>query len=358
VLTGDQELTEHQRVVWRAAVTGVFGDLTDGVAAAWRPLLDREPVTGWSAWVHSHARSPSTGISWLHALVTDPASLRHPADAGTHTASDAELLPRFAPSPVDPRSTESESSPGVGLRGVVSELVGRGMSVETELLRRARELRALIEEPNRRTTSEADPATVVSEVRRALLLPSTSPSVRAALLSWVTPALVGVVDELTAAAKAAPATQETVRGGGGVVVVSPTGADPAAVATGVARLRAAYQVSNTRMIGWSIGTGIAAVLTLVLALVGSGWAWLFAIGSIVGVVGTAMQVRARRATQRAGIESIRRFHGEIAEAAARADSAEQQRTAMLVQLTGEAADIRARLATPVQPTGLSRVNAR
>jgi hypothetical protein len=69
----------------------------------------------------------------------------------------------------------------------------------------------------------------------------SSASVRTSLLSWVAPALVGAVDQLTAAAKAAPTTLETVRSGGGaVVVVSPAGADPTAVAAGVARLQAVY----------------------------------------------------------------------------------------------------------------------
>ena len=73
VLVSDTELTEHQQRIWRAATTGVFGDLGDDLGEVWRPVLDREPVAGWSAWVTSHAASPSAGVSWLSALVTPPA---------------------------------------------------------------------------------------------------------------------------------------------------------------------------------------------------------------------------------------------------------------------------------------------
>ena len=89
--------------------------------------------------------------------------------------------------------------------------------------------------------------TLVSAVRWALQNPSTAPSVRAALVSWVSPALVGVVDELTAAAKAAAPTQVTLRGRAGGLVVTATGADPAAVASEETRIRTRYEVPNTSL---------------------------------------------------------------------------------------------------------------
>ena len=75
---------------------------------------------------------------------------------------------------------------------MATELIGRGMPAEAALRQRSRELRALIESPagpGRRpaATSGRSPATVVSEVRRALLLPSTAAAVRAMLVSWLRP---------------------------------------------------------------------------------------------------------------------------------------------------------------------------
>ena len=98
--------------------------------------------------------------------------------------------------------------------------------------------------------------------------PSTSMSVRTTLLTWVSVPLAAVVDERVATASAAPPAQETLRGSGGLVVVTSTGADPATVAAGIARLEAAHRVSNTRTVGWAIGSGLAAILAVVLAVAG------------------------------------------------------------------------------------------
>ena len=46
VLVSDTELTEHQQRIWRAATTGVFGELGDNLGEVWRPVLDREPAPG------------------------------------------------------------------------------------------------------------------------------------------------------------------------------------------------------------------------------------------------------------------------------------------------------------------------
>jgi len=195
---------------------------------------------------------------------------------------------------------------------------------------------------------------VVSEVRRALLLPSTPASVRTMLLSWLSAPLTGVVDQLVATATTGPPAQETLRGSGGLVVVMSTGADPAAVADGITRLEAAHQVTGSRLIGWAAGTGVAAVLALVLAVAGSGWSWLFATGVVIGIVGTLQQVRTGRSTRQAGIEAVQRFRQQVAEATERVEATEQRRSAELVKLTGEAADLRGRLTRLVSSAGQTR----
>ncbi len=343
VLVGDTELTEHQRRIWRAAATGRFGGLGDDLGAVWRPVLDREPVAGWSAWVAGHAATPAAGVGWLRALVTPGARVAEAGGPGPGETPLGQLPARRAAEPDD-----AQSDPAVELRTVATELIGRGMPAEAALRQRSRELRALIEAPDRARAAEAEtnPATVVSEVRRALLLPSTAPPVRTTLLSWVSAPLTGVVDQLVATATGSPPARETLRGSGGVLVVTSKGADPAAVTAGVTRLEAAHQVTNTRLIGGAAGTGVAGVLALVLAVVGSGWAWLFAIGLLIGIIGTVRQARTDRSTRRAGIEAVHRFRRQISEATDRAETTEQKRSAELVQLTGEAADLRGRLSTP------------
>ncbi|HEU5483593.1 MAG TPA: hypothetical protein VFU98_01700 [Microlunatus sp.] len=358
VLTGDQVLTEHQRVIWQAVADGWYGELTGdlaaGLAEVWRPLLDREPVAGWSAWVRSHASSPAAGVSWLHTLVTDPASLR--VTAGERSARDDELFHGFA------RSSDAAAEPATpdsrdALRAVVTELIGRGMPAEADLLQRARELRALIEEPSRRPTpaEELDPVTVVTQVRHALLGPLTSPSARATVLCWTAPALSAVLDELTRTAQEAPPVRKTLRGSGGVIDVTPAGPDQTAMAAGLARLDAAYAVPRTPLIGWSVGSAAAALLALGLGIAGSGWAWLFAIALVIGVVGVARQLSARRATHHARADAVERLQREVAEATAEVEATERERSAELVQLTGVTADLRSRLGSPaggaVSPAG-------
>jgi hypothetical protein len=343
VLAADQELTAHQLAIWTATAAGLFGDLTDALAADWVPLLDREPVNSWTAWVTGHAPTPSAGITWLRALIEPPSTSLTTTHTGVEPAQQHSIQ-------VQPAATAATATEG--LRTVVTELVGWGMPAEAELLRRARELRARIENPNAGTASatEAEPMTVVSAVRWALQDPATAPSVRAALVSWASSALVDVVDELTAAAKAAPPTEVTLRGRAGGLVVTATGPDPAAVATEEARIATSYEVSNRSLIGWSTGAGAAVLLTLVLAVAGSGWAWLTAIGIVVGVIGAIRQVQARAATRRAGAEALQELEHDLAEATGRVDRTEQERTAMLVQLTGEAAGLRERLVSAVGQT--------
>ncbi|HEY5784234.1 MAG TPA: hypothetical protein VIT65_05620 [Microlunatus sp.] len=348
VLVGDTVLTEQQRRIWRAAATGVFGDLGGDLGEVWCPVMDREPVGDWASWVTAHGSSPPAGIAWLHGLVTPAAYIAEPVRSAADTP-----LGQLPARQTDADAGSAEIVPTVELRTVATELIGRGMPAEAHLRQRSRELRALIERPTAggRAAAEATPATVVAEVRRALLLPSTSESVRTTLLSWVSAPLTAVVDQLVATATSAPPAQEALRGGGGHIVVTAVGADPAAVAASITRLEAAHQVTNTRLIGWGAGAGIAAILALVLAVVGSGWAWLFAIGLVSGIIGTLRQVRARRSTRQAGHEAVQRFRQQVLEATERADAAEQKRSAALVQLTGEAADLQGRLARPVSSTG-------
>ena len=304
VLVNDTGLTEHQQRIWRAAATGAFGELGDDLAAVWRPALDAEPTTGWAAWVDEHAGTPADGIAWLRALAApgDPSDSRTEAVEPSRREPDTPLgqLPRER---ADPPPAVTEPSPTAELRTVATDLIGRGMPAEASLLQRSRELRARIEQPGRTTqpapaTSGDESATVVSELRRALLMPSTAPAVRATLVSWVGASLAAVTKRLVFTSTRTPPSQETVRAAGAEIAVTPSGADPGEVAAGLARLQALHHVPSTWLIGLSAGTGVALLLTLVLAVVGSDWAWLTGVFAVAAAIGAGQQRRQRRTAQR------------------------------------------------------------
>ncbi|HVK35447.1 MAG TPA: hypothetical protein VM428_07285, partial [Microlunatus sp.] len=75
------------------------------------------------------------------------------------------------------------------------------------------------------------------------------------------------------------------------------------------------------------------------------------IGLVIGIVGTLQQVRTGRSTRQAGIEAVQRFRQQVVEATERVEATEQRRSAELVQLTGDAADLRGRLPRPVSSAG-------
>ena len=120
------------------------------------------------------------------------------------------------------------------------------------------------------------------------------------------------------------------------------------MADGVARLEAAHQVTRSA-IGLAAGTGVAVVLTLVLAVVGSGWGWLFGIGVAAPSARSAGAARAGLPTggKTPCSGSGRRWR----EATERVEATEERRSAALVRLTGEAAELRGRLTRPVSSAG-------
>ncbi len=351
VLVNDSELTEHQRRIWRAATTGVFGDL-GGLTAAWRPALDAEPLDGWLAWVDAHTDSPETGIAWLRALVTagDPAA--SPV-RGTGVGDEVPLGQLPASRSAEP---VAEIGPLDGLRAVATDLIARGLPAEAPLLQRARELRARIKQPTpsppatherSATTSDGEPATVVAEVRHALLLTSTPPATRVTLVSWVAPALASATKRLTLTATRAQPAQEVVRAAGAEIVVTPRGADPADVEAGVARLRAFHHTPTAWVVGPAVSAGVALLVTLGLAVAGTAWAWLVAVVAVACAIAAGQQLRQRRAAAQDAEAAVRRFTDQVQEATARVARDEEQRSAALVRLTGEAAALSAQLSSPV-----------
>ena len=353
VLANDGELTEQQQRIWRATANGTFGDLSEGLAAVWRPALEAEPVTGWASWVDAHASTPADGITWLRVLVAPGKRLGPPVTTVGETRRNGDdtplgQLPRQHSQTPPPAA---QTSPTAELRSVATELVGRGMPAEAALLRQSRELRARIEQPGRTPdapdTSTTEPATVVTEVRRALQSSSTAPSVRAALVAWVSTDLASVVKRLTYTATRTPPVRETVRAAGAEVVVTPKGADPGELAAAAARLEALHHVPSRRFLVWAVALGVSAVLVLVLALFGSAWAWLFAMAAVAGAIGAGLQLHTRQTSRREGDAAVRRFEEQVREATDRVGRAEEQRSAGLVRLTGEAAALSVQLPPPV-----------
>lgn len=357
VLVSDAELTEHQQAIWRAAATGTFGDLGDGLTAFWRPAVDAEPPVAWAAWVDTHVASPADAIGWLRALVTTgdlsvPAT-GEPVAGSRNTGTPLGQLPPDGSAASEP---VPQPDPTAGLRLVATGLIGRGLPAEAPLLERARELRARFQRPGSDgrvprppvDTSAQASATVVAEVQRALLLPSTSKSVRATLVSWVAPSLAAVTKRLTLTATRAHPAQETVRAAGAEIVVTPRGADPAEVESGVARLRAFHHRPSSGFVSSAVGGGVALAVTLVLAALGSGWAWLVGVVVVACTISAGQQLQQQRTSRREAEAAVERFREQVRDATERVARAEEQRSAALVRLTGEAAALTAQLPRPVE----------
>ena len=134
------------------------------------------------------------------------------------------------------------------------------------------------------------------------------------------------------------------------IAVTPRGADPAEVATGEARLQALHHVPSTWLIGLSVGTGVAVVVTLVLAVVGTDWAWLTGVVAVAAAIGAGQQLRQRRTARRDEDVARGLFHEQVRTATERVSRTEEQRSAALVRLTGEAAALSAQLPQPVSST--------
>jgi hypothetical protein len=358
VLINDNQLTEHQQRIWRAAATGVFGEPGDDLAAIWRPALEAEPVAGWAAWVEANTTSPAAGIAWLQALVTT-------GDTSVVGVEDAARVGRAAtplgqlPREASAAPPANELSPAAELRLVATELIGRGLPGEAPLLQRSRELRARIERPDRppagaaAASSGEEPTTVVGEVRRALTLPSTSPAVRARLVSWVAGPVAAVVKRLVITATRTPPPQESVRAAGAEILVTSRGVEPAELESGVARLRAFHHVPSTWLVRLGAAAGVALVITLVLAVVGSAWAWLLGVVAVGCGIGVGQQLQQRRVAQGEADTAVQQFREQIGEATARTAQDEEQRSATLVRLTGEAAALTAQLPSPIASPGAS-----
>lgn len=348
LLVSDGALTVAQVSLWRAVVAGAYGPIPDELAARWQPVVAAAPAPGWVEWVGAQAgdSKPATGISWLHGLLTG-----RPASGST-----------------------GPGGPGDGLTRVVTELVGRGYGDEVELLARARDLRARIEQPTdeRRTTggvstaassgrlgdqpapAGSDAATVVSEVRRAVVDAATAPDSRAVLLGWVREPMTEVVDHLTRQAESASATVVGVRSLGATVPVTASGADTGELQAASARIEAGRPTSRVAQTGWVVVAAIAAVVAVVLTVVGRpGWAALLGLVTVVGASGALREIILRRSAERGVDEDHQRLDEAVASASARASTAEEARLAELSRLSTEAETVRRRLAEPValSPSG-------
>lgn len=99
-----------------------------------------------------------------------------------------------------------------------------------------------------------------------------------------------------------------------------------------------------------MATGVALLLTLVLAVVGSDWAWLTAVLAVAAAIGAGQQLRQRRMAQPDEAAARRLFQEQLSAATERVSRAEEQRSAALVRLTGEAAALSAQLPQPVSST--------
>lgn len=331
LLIADGALAATQQQLFEAARQGLYGDVASLLEPILRPAIVAEPTSSWADWVTTAVGSvPSQAIGWIAALIAE------------RPAIDA---------------AETDDPPRAGLQTVITELVGRGMPQEAELLTRARELRARIERPSSGPppATEEKTVTVLDEVRRAVTTDSTTPELRRALLGWLAEPLSAVVDQLTQEIADEPNASVPVRWGGNEVVVTAGGANPDQVESAITLIREMYQGARQPLLWWTVGAGVAALLALVLAINGSAtWAVLFALATAVGVFGAVRQLLQRR--QRAVDEAaaVAHFTTEIASATTRAVDTDRTRAELFSRLSAEAAGVQSQLAAlepATQPRG-------
>ena len=345
LLVSDGTLSPAQRALWAAAGRGTFGDVR-GV------LADIEPV-------------------WRPAIAAvDPAdwvrSVREPAGDGSLAAVEW-ICARIGLEPSDHPTTSSgdrASSPAAGLRTVVAELAGGGLGGEVELLRRAHDLRARIEQPIPAAGEEPAAETgivrvaIIDEVCQTLTDDGTGIVAREVVLGWLAPALSAALEIAEQDAVQAPDFTESVSSAAGAVPVTPAGADAILVEQRCAEIRSAQRPSRVGLYlfgGIGVSMLIAGVALVATGNPGSAFLFFFLAG--VGCLGVLYQLRQLSTAKDAEFD-VERFRERIGEAHATARSREQQWRTELDTIRRLAAEARQRLRSTGAGAGEAHVGSR
>lgn len=333
LLVTDTGLTVEQQALWQAVLDGQFGaEVLPAVRASLTPALrvDGDGVEMWRQWLLTAAPGADrlAELGWLRDQLAGAA----PAAAAP---TDGPPIRRAFGQPVLGQGFgQSETDPpaptvtGVDrLKAVAARMIAEGRSDERDLLTRAQELREVIETPNAPVADteereRADEVSVPKAVQDAIVAPPTTVATRRELLSWVSPVLVEVVDQVASDAIQGPVTV-TVPTPGGQVEVSGTGADPAAVQR--AKSNAADTPSNA---GKRIGLTATAGALLVLAIIafatgGSALPIILIVGALGAGVAAALAWRESRALQARRAADVTAVDQAIGAATARAAAADE-----------------------------------
>ena len=319
LLITDGTLSPAQQALWRAALAGTFGGVGDvlaGIEPWWQPAIAAEDPTAWLAWVRRQA-----GPGYL---------------APTEWIRDRTAATTVAPPPgSDAPTSGPHHGSSTSLRTVVSDLAGSGFGEEVALLRRARELRARIEDPGAPSPARAQPAPdsddaessdrvpVVDAVRAVLTDKEIGAPARTLVLGWLAPSLSSVLDTIEGQASRPPDFTESVPSPGGAVQVTPGGADNAVVEQRCAEILSANRPSALGLYlfaGVVVATLIAGLALVVAGSPGSAVLFFFLAG--VGCLGTLYHVKQRLSAAKNAEVDVKRFRERIAEAQATAQASE------------------------------------
>lgn len=316
LLVTDAGLTVEQQALWQAVLEGLYGPtVLSEVRASFAPALraDRDGSELWRLWLLEVAPGGDrvAELTWLLAQLTGSASAGPTAD---------------------PRPDGLEAPPTVSatdrLKAVAARLIAEGRSDERDLLTRAQELRGVIESPDSRPADgeereRAEQLSVPHAVQQAIAAAPPGSAVQRELFSWLTGVLRSAIDRIAAGAIPAPATVRA-HTPGGVVEVTGSGADPAAVQR--AKSAAADVPSSAgKLIALTVGTGVLLVAAIVLLATGSvPMGSMAGVGALMAGIGAAVAWRDARDNQRRWASDVADVDRAIADAEARARAVDQE----------------------------------
>lgn len=337
LLVTDTGLTVEQQALWFAVLDGVYGpSVLAALRASLTPALrlDESGRELWRLWLLDAAPGNDRldELTWLHQQLTTT-----PPDSTPDSTPDP-AAPAVAP-PVT----------GVDrLKAVAARMIAEGRSDERDLLARAEVLRAVIETPSTVVPDadereQAEQLTVPTAVQQAIVAAPSGSTIRRELLSWLTPVLVPVVDQIAASAIAGPVTLAA-KTPGGQLAVTASGADPADVQR-VKSAAAAIPPDSVKRIGLTVLAAVLVVAALVLFISGqTAGGVVLLVGGVIASVPAALAWRDGKAQRQQLAVDVAEVDRAIALATERATSADRTNAQHADQLRSVHADLTAAFA--------------
>jgi|GEM_PF-3017336 len=311
LLITDGGFTGEQAVLFAAAVRGRFGPaalaatrevLAPSVATTVIPAPPLDQPSGrsagaslasWPEWLTKQCGGSSSRVlAWVLDRTTPVLPAPAVGDDATAGATPIEVAgydpsggPQVPKEDLDARLTT-----------LVDQMIEEGSPQERDLLQRATELRARIENPGAAPASTRweVPLVPVAKVLRSQFeeLPAADPASRE-LLRWVLPLVRPAIDAAVADVPAISAAPLRAQAGGGIVEVTVDGAVPASRERAVARINDIHARLPLQR-GHLVTSGVLAVIGVVLVVVSMttivsiGWLGILLLAIAAGVTGAAL----------------------------------------------------------------------